>query len=281
MANWLHNQLTEQKKRSGMWSSLAEIMQAVITQYVDPLLSRISDRRSIFTMVEEDRETRIKELGSFFTIRAADASSIPMLLLQRLDEVHFKGTQRPVTQTFYREFNGVPISWQPLYAPIDIEKYPYGSILVTEETLRVIGDIFGEMFMTSRGVISISINDLSEIIANDETGELTQDKVTSEALTKFKQVVVPLLPLHIVFDGMQLLIYVNIDAEFRDACSLIEITDTVGTLHLEQEKAHIRECYQEITEQGTARPDSVFYYTHRFDDIPLDMYIEMDVKPQK
>ena len=73
-------------------------------------------------MADEDLDTRIGEMGKFFTIRVSDASSKPMLLQQRLDEIHFKGTAQPITQTFYREFNGIPVTWQPLFAPVDVEK---------------------------------------------------------------------------------------------------------------------------------------------------------------
>ncbi|EKT93651.1 putative tail tube protein, partial [Escherichia coli O111:H8 str. CFSAN001632] len=42
-------------------------------------------------MSKEDLETRTNELGQFFTIRTSNSSSVPMLLQQRLDEIHFKG----------------------------------------------------------------------------------------------------------------------------------------------------------------------------------------------
>lgn len=276
MSDWLKKQLTDNKKSSGMWNGLAEILQKIFSQHVDPVLARISARRSIFTMAEEDIETRVNELGSFFTIRSSDASSVPMLLMQRLDEVHFKGTTRPITQTFYREFNGIPISWQPLYAPANVSRYPYGSILVSAETLEKFGDAYGEMFMTSRGVISISINDLAALIAQDVTGELTQDKVTAEALTKFKQVVVPLLPLHIVFDGMQLLIDVNIDAELNSEPILKSITDTVGILRFDAGRAYAADAHLQVKQEVASESEATFFWTPRFDDLPFDMMMDID-----
>lgn len=82
-----------------------------------------------------------------------------MLLQQRFDEIHFKGTERPINQTIYREFNGISVLWDPIYAPVDFERHPYGTVLIPESTLETTGGTFGEMFLTSRGMISIPIND--------------------------------------------------------------------------------------------------------------------------
>ncbi|HHA1396847.1 TPA: phage tail protein [Enterobacter hormaechei subsp. xiangfangensis] len=210
-SGWFKSRLTPSKQNSVMQFGLADIVESLFIAVVEPYLTRISNRKSFFTMDNDDLDTRINEMGQFFTIRSSDASSKPMLLQQRLDEIHFKGTSRPITQTFYREFNGVPITWQPLYAPLDIEKYPYGTVLIAENNIESVGNNFGELWMTSRGVISIPLNDLIALI-EAETGSDIQSaaEITEEALTKFKQVVEPLLPLHIVFDGMQLLAEVTL-----------------------------------------------------------------------
>ncbi|RAU45272.1 phage tail protein [Pseudocitrobacter sp. RIT415] len=209
-SGWFRNQLTPSKRLSEMYSSLADIIQDIFEVAVEPILSRISARKSFFTMADEDLDTRIAEMGKFFTIRVSDASSKPMLLQQRLDEIHFKGTSQPITQTFYREFNGIPITWQPLYAPVDLEKYPYCTQLIAENNLESIGAAFGELFLTSRGVISVSIIDLQKLILIYGEAKTTEE-LTEIALAKFKQVVQPLLPLHIVFDDMQLMLKLQVD----------------------------------------------------------------------
>lgn len=66
MRNWLSNQLTSAKQSSWMWSGLAEILQSGVTAYVDPMLDRLHNRKSIFTMNSEDLDTQVEELGSFF-----------------------------------------------------------------------------------------------------------------------------------------------------------------------------------------------------------------------
>jgi hypothetical protein len=236
-SGWFKGRLTSSKQDSAMQKGLADIVQSLVESVVEPLLTRITNRKSFFTMYDVDLDTRIEEMGQFFTIRSSDASSKPMLLQQRLDEIHFKGTSRPITQTFYREFNGIPITWQPLYAPIDTTTYPYGTVLIAENNVDSVGDNFGDLFLTSRGVISIPLVELTALIAA-ETGDSikTSSQMTEEALTKFKQVVLPLLPLHIVFDGMQLLAVFSID-ERSDFGTLISV-DSLAT-YQGKEKADI------------------------------------------
>ena len=58
-------------------------------------------------------DTRIAEYGRFFVITENDKARRPMLLAQRLDEVHFKGTVRPIEQTFWREFGTILLHQEP------------------------------------------------------------------------------------------------------------------------------------------------------------------------
>ncbi|MCV4752805.1 phage tail protein, partial [Escherichia coli] len=196
--SWFNNRLTSAKQKSLLYKSLADLVQSMMDTFVDPWLERITNRKSIFSMSKEDLETRTNELGQFFTIRTSNSSSVPMLLQQRFDEIHFKGTERPINQTIYREFNGISVLWDPIYAPVDFERHPYGTVLIPESTLETTGGTFGEMFLTSRGMISIPINDLARTMGI--TGTIDQSAITEEILRKFNQFVKPLLPLHIVFD---------------------------------------------------------------------------------
>lgn len=85
------------------------------------------------------------------------------------------------------------------------------------------GGTFGEMFLTSRGMISIPINDLARTMGI--TGTIDQSAITEEILRKFNQFVKPLLPLHIVFDGLTLYLSVVVN-EHADMITLNEISDT-------------------------------------------------------
>ncbi|HDR9909751.1 TPA: phage tail protein, partial [Escherichia coli O6 str. Bi7458-41] len=122
--SWFNNRLTSAKQKSLLYKSLADLVQSMMDTFVDPWLERITNRKSIFSMSKEDLETRTNELGQFFTIRTSNSSSVPMLLQQRFDEIHFKGTERPINQTIYREFNGISVLWDPIYAPVDFERHP-------------------------------------------------------------------------------------------------------------------------------------------------------------
>lgn len=70
---------------------------------------------------------------------------------------------------------------------------------------------------------SIALNDLDTLIEKDTTVTLTQESVTNEALGKFKRVVKPLLPLHIVFDGMLLYVEVDTPRIFKGSMRLVSV----------------------------------------------------------
>lgn len=283
ISGWFRKQLTTAKQDSVMQTGMADIVESLFISVVEPYLTRITDRKSFFTMADADLDTRIEEMGQFFTIRSSDASSKPMLLQQRLDEIHFKGTSRPITQTFYREYNGVPVTWQSLYAPVDVAKYAYGTRLVAENNLDAVGDAYGDMFLTSRGVISIPYSELVAIIQEGKNpGIVTVAQVSEEALLKFKQVSVPLLPLHIVFDGLQMLVdwtfqepddemyLVTIDtaaeyAAIQEIAETMAVTDVAaGDMLLDAEDS-------EIEEWTLAKYDNV-----RLDDWILDVMVGLD-----
>ncbi|MCV5289837.1 phage tail protein, partial [Escherichia coli] len=82
---------------------------------------------------------------------------------------------------------------------------------IPESTLETTGGTFGEMFLTSRGMISIPINDLARTMGI--TGTIDQSAIIEEILRKFNQFVKPLLPLHIVFDGLTLYLSVVVNEQ--------------------------------------------------------------------
>ncbi|EFO7791594.1 phage tail protein [Escherichia coli] len=195
--NWFKERLTKAKQDSKLWSAFIGALQDVWDEAVEPILTRISNRKSFFTMASEDMDTRIAEYGRFFVITEKDKTRRPMLLAQRLDEVHFKGTLRPIEQTFWREFGTIPVTWEPLYAPVDLEKHPYGSYFATAIEIPTAQAQFGEFFLTSRGLVVVDQNKLYR-----SYGEHNKDAAVQKLLADFETVIAPLLPLHIVFDGV-------------------------------------------------------------------------------
>jgi hypothetical protein len=197
--NWFRDMLTPAKQGSHLWQGFTDTLQQLWNELVDPLLTRISNRKSFFTMDSEDMDTRISEYGRFFVIAEQDKSKRPMLLAQRLDEIHFKGTYRPIEQTFWREFGGMPVTWEPLYAPVDQDKYPYGSFLATAAEVKGALLTYGEFFLTSRGRVVLDLNGIY-----GKYGPGSKFDSIEDIQQNFEDIITPLIPLHIVFDGLTL-----------------------------------------------------------------------------
>ncbi|MEB7891895.1 hypothetical protein NGK36_21790 [Hafnia alvei] len=276
--DWFKNRLTPEKQKSKLWCEFTDSLQAVLESTVEPLLERISSRKSLFTMHRDDLEKRIAELGKFFIIRTENEKSKPVLLSQRLDEIHFKGTDRPISATFWREFKNLPASWEPLWAPIDQERFPYGAFFTTKDGVEAAKTEYGEFFLTSRGIIRLSLNTLYEQYGFDEQSELIT-KLTEQ----FEQVIAPLLPLEIVFNGFSLYIDFTIEEESElltlnrinvmvDAKFNIEDTGAI----LSNPKTQITTSNQIV--EAALRPLNKKLL--RFDEMPLDAWaLDLQITP--
>lgn len=216
---WLKGMLTPAKQESEIWAGFVDVLEKMLQNTVDPIIERIDARKSLFSMKGEDLDTRINELGQFFAIRAKNDASKPILLSQRIDEIHFKGTDRPITSTFWREFENVPAKWSPLYAPVDQTRFPYGSFFTTFEGVEYAKKQYGELYMTSRGYISLSLNALYSTYGLGKQADLIK-RIEKEV----NEIVQPLLPLDIVFDGF--LLY--LDFTLREYAPIITL-DNIDT----------------------------------------------------
>lgn len=218
--DWIKNQLIPEKRQSGLWPGFADSLQTLFEEHVEPLLKRLSDRKSFFTMHPDDLDTRINEYGRFFVIGNTDTASKPILLAQRLDEVHFKGTDRPIVATFWREFGNLPVSWEPLYAPVDQERFPYGTFFATARGMEIAKDSYGEFFLTSRGTINVDLNKLYEVYGYEE-----QDRLVSRLMADVDRIIKPLLPLEMVFDGITL----RLDFFLEEAAELLQLKNIASS----------------------------------------------------
>lgn len=196
---WLKGMLTPAKQDSEMWQGWVDTIQSMLGSEVEPIIERIDARKSLFSMKGEDLNTRVNELGQFFSIRSKNEASKPILLAQRIDEIHFKGTERPLTATFWREFENLPAHWEPLYAPINQKTAPYGSYLIPKDSISFAKQQYGNFYMTSRGKIALSINALYQ-----QYGANKQADLLKRIQAQFDEVIAPLLPLDIVCDGFLL-----------------------------------------------------------------------------
>ncbi|HIF9321658.1 TPA: hypothetical protein ACX6QP_002155 [Photobacterium damselae] len=198
---WLRDRLVPAKKNSPMWRSFADSVQELLESNVEPTLDRLRSRTSLFTMNVEDLKVVLNELGSFFVIGSGvKDDDLPIVIMQREDEIHQKRTIYPLINTLNREFEGLDVAWEPFYAPVDMVTYPYCSQLIIKEDLENQVIPAEDWFLTSRGVVRVKLSDvLSVFVGGGSTVE--SDDPLDDFENQLKRVIYPLIPLRIVCDG--------------------------------------------------------------------------------
>lgn len=270
--NWFRNRLTKSKQGSPMWVELADAIQEIFTDHVEPIMTRLRGMGSAFTMAPEDLDKRIEELGAFFWLsERVDREDWPLALLQRQDEIHLKKTDYPLVSTISREFLGIEVQWAPLFAPIDQKKWPYGSRFSTQEMMEFEEIPPDGWFMTSRGVIRVALPSLSLTSLSGETID-DQCAAFEAILARF---VTPIIPLHIVFDGAQYFLEYNL-AEGNEWLDLLlcEIAQECPDAIEAKETPSTEPVDIETTFPPMAGTDTQ-YRRNRMDAIPIDAY-QMD-----
>ncbi|MCG3884091.1 hypothetical protein I3271_05275 [Photobacterium leiognathi] len=224
---WLKNRLTPVKQKSAMWSAFADSVQSLVDKNTTPLLDRLKNRTSMFNMAKEDLDVVVFELGKFFTLGDVSDSDLPLVIMQREDEIHQKRTVYPLINTLNREFGGLGVSWEPLYAPTDLETYPYGSKFSIKSELNKESIPKEDWFLTSRGVIRVNINEIRNAFGD------SSDPVT-EFERRVLRVIYPLIPLRIVCDGRQYFIGFEVN-EAKEFIRLINPTSiTTNTMGINE-----------------------------------------------
>lgn len=198
--NWLRDRLTPSKQGSALWRDLANAIQVVIDKHVSPIQLRLKNRISLFFMHKDDINTVLHELGAFFAIGKSEPDDLPLLIMQRQDEVHQKRTIYPLINTLNREFSGMQVTWDPLYAPTDMTNFPYGSLfLIKKDTGQYPADF--KWFLTSRGQLSAPLLDVLSL--PQRTNGNVNDAINNFS-DELKRIVYPLFPLRIVCHGLAL-----------------------------------------------------------------------------
>ncbi|MGL4899801.1 MAG: hypothetical protein ACRC4U_07005, partial [Shewanella sp.] len=212
--SWLSGQLTPEKQKSEMWRGFAHALQAIFDEHILPTVDRLAGLNSYFTMHTDDLAIRIKELGSFFYFGGSvEADDMPLAVMQKLDEIHFKRTDLPLKNAISREMGGMKVEWEPLYAPKVLT--PAGNkdysvkwdstsgtlinALLTAREMQQLGESMEDYFITSRGVISVSSSSLSR--SGHTSDEFTQ---------LIQRIITPIIPLDIVYDGERIVIHYDI-----------------------------------------------------------------------
>ncbi|EGQ7810378.1 Ig domain-containing protein [Vibrio parahaemolyticus] len=211
---WLKSLLTPAKQKKVMWAELIDTLTDAINEYVSPYLDRLKSRGSLFEQSQEDLEIELRELGDDFAYGDLTEENLPIIIMQREDEFHFKNTVYPLKSTLAREFTGIDVTWEPLYAP---KGGVYGEGLVIKGKF---GDLTGyqreDYFLTSRGLIRVPLNSARSYVGGDE-----------DALAEFenhlRRVAYPLIPLDIVLEGQMYFIQFTLN-ELSEIIDLVEIS---------------------------------------------------------
>lgn len=272
--SWLKGQLTKAKQDSPMWVGLADAVQQIFDEQVKPITHRIASLNSYFTMHKDDLQKRLDELGSFFYFGGnVDPEDMPLAVMQKLDEVHFKRTDLPIQNAISREFQGIKVAWAPLYAPKVItpsgskdytHKLSGGLIVNALRTQLEIEDARENMddyFLTSRGVLQVSSMQLAD-----------SGYSSSEFSALVARIISPLIPTDIVFDGERVLIHYDIlepiERIFIKSQTLTDAFDAVYDSH--DAIAAIGNTVGGIIASNELPP--VEGYINRFDAISLDFW---------
>lgn len=173
------------------WKDLALSLEELNKKTIERKLERLKGMTSVFTMHKDDLQVLFSELGAYFAVGKSEDEDIPLLLQQRTDEIHYKGYEYPLNKTFEREFLGIPMSWQQLYAPKDLKKHPYGTKFLLLRDIENEGLNPDDYFQTYRAVIFSRLDQVKGKMGIDEFEQL------------LSRVALPLIPTHIAFDGQQ------------------------------------------------------------------------------
>jgi hypothetical protein len=257
-------------KASTAWTEFADALQSLNEQVLEPMLDRLKGMTSVFTMHADDLQVRFNELGAFFSTGRTEDEDVPLLLQQRTDEIHYKGYDYPLSKTFEREFLGISLSWEPLYAPKDLDKYPYGSkfLLLTDiESFELNKD---DYFKTYRGVIFTILDDIYNTFGSIDDFELLLDRV-----------VLPLIPTHIAFSGKQYSIASTFyDKRYQvtmarspsvDGYTLVDRPSTLSLPTVSMVVDGIAPEIMTVTGSKIATYDLVTFDDFALDSIPLDI----------
>lgn len=266
----LRNKLTKAMQSSSAWVQLADALEALNVENVEPILERIKGMLSVFTMHADDLQVHLNELGDIFTVGSAEDRDKPLLLQQRIDEVRQKGDYYPIEKTLEREFGNISVKWEPLFAPVDTETYPYGTVLVPADQRYLYPVPEGEWFLTSRGTIELPLFDIAENSPADET---------QEALDKFEaalySVIPPLIPTHIVLEGHSYLMTWTVwDVGDRSAVAGEEVDDILHPVADIADSAAAQGADIDVSlscATGTV-PPRLYPQQYRMDAMPIDAW---------
>lgn len=201
MKDWLVKRLTPKKARQERWVGLATSRQKIWENFFDPALLRLENLRSFYKAEDEDLALLLREMGDYFASDAPNQADRPISVAWRRLELEYKDLELILTSVFRRHYGNLPVTWFPLFAPLDEE---YGMTFVPAEGPwpELKNTPPDGMFLTSRGLLGTDYSHLLSI-------GLSKEEFLDKALPLLKRT----KPLHIVYDGA--LWYIRFDIPFE------------------------------------------------------------------
>lgn len=237
--SWLRNMLTPSKQKSPMWVDLIDAITDALNTFPEKYLDRLKTRISLFEQSGEELSIELKELGDNFAYGDVNEKNLPLIIMQREDEFHFKSTEYTLASTLVREFSGINIQWKRLFAPKDLETVPYCEKLIIDKQFDIGFQDKDDFFLTSRGLIYIPLQQLRGV------GTTEQDIVAFEF--HLRRVAHPLVPLHIVLEGYLYYFNVNLD----------ELPETIDFELIGKSEIHIPEVEEQISYEAQPKLDPI------------------------
>jgi|GEM_PF-4638380 len=189
--DWILKRLSTVKQNSESWAQLANALQQTVDNVLEPVLTKFTSMRSLFTASDEDLALLEDDLGAFFHVdRTLSGKDKAIAIIARQDDINYKSTLKPIQDRLSREFQGLSVQWLPLYAHATLVQNPYGTSLLTELQINDAGASIDDYFLTSRGIVRLNAIDI-----------LSLGYSLTEFSSILREIIEGLRPIHIVYDG--------------------------------------------------------------------------------
>lgn len=183
------NRLTPYKQNEQRWADLATAIEEFWDTYHQPHLQRVEGLRSIFQAAPDDIERMLDESGIQFEVAVPIVeSNRAFAYAWRSYEIHRKDHSESLSSVLTRDFSGLEVRWEPLFAPRDM---PYGEgLMLTRSDIALRNLSMDDYHRTYRGVVMADLSGIRAV--GYETTEFS--KVVGRKIDNLR-------PAHIVHEG--------------------------------------------------------------------------------
>ena len=255
--HWLVSRLAGDKKESQRWIELSEALESFWDNNLHARVQGVADSRSIFTAEESDLQKLLKELGDFYDVNLQiENENKPLAIAWRRNEIHLKNTRLTIESIIKRNFSGLEVRWEALYARKD-KDYSLDN-LFSEQEVKDLGWNIDDLFMTSRGRLWIHKSQFISLGLTKQDFRLAAQK----EIAKIK-------PTHIVYDGEFLALEVSLNYQSQNLSYVANTHEKTREVMLTESEADSHKVAQ--NEQVLTHVDDCNRSTRwSFDEIPAD-----------